>query len=147
MRIAFLLLLACLAALAVLGQECAPKPPEPQPPSAQIAPAPVEQPAPSAQRAQPAPTPGHPLDPNDVAILTGHAVGSNAAHSPYMTPTILYDYTGPYSYGSTNRYWFGPGHRFGFNGFFFPRPGRFGAPVFGGPSGLFFFSGLAAGPH
>ncbi len=142
MRTAFLLVLVCLMPLAVLGQECAQKPPEPQPPSAQSA-----QPAPLAQQPQPAPTPGHPLDPNDVAILTGHAVGSNAARSPYTAPTILYSYTGPYSYGSTNRYWFGPGHRFGFNGFFFPRSGHFGAPFFGGPSGLFFFSGLAAGPH
>jgi len=142
MRIGLLLLLVYLAPLAARGQEGAQKPSEPQAPSEQSA-----QPPAQAQWPQPAPTPGHPLDPNDVAILTGHPVGPPTARSPYAAPTILYTYTAPYSYGYANRYGFGPGGRFGFNGFFFSRPGPFGAPFFGNPFGRFSFSGFAVGPH
>jgi hypothetical protein len=149
MRITFLLLLICMVSLAVRGQDCAQKASEPQAPAEQSAQPPSEryaQPAPPAQWPQPAPQPGHPLDPNDVAILTGHPVGPPPARSPYGPP-MLYTYTAPYSYGYANRYGFGPGSRFGFNGFFFSRPGPFGAPFFGSPFGRFSFSGFAAGPH
>jgi hypothetical protein len=107
-----------------VGQECAQKPTEPQPPLAQSA-----------------PTPGHPLDPNDVAILTGHARSSAPAAygTPYAAPTVVYGYTQPYS--------FGMGQRFGFQGFFFPRSGRLRAPLFGGPFAPFFFSGFTGGRH
>jgi hypothetical protein len=128
MKTAFLLLLACLAPLMVVGQECAQTPTSSQPPEAQPS---------SAQAAQPAPRPGHPLDPNDVAILTGHAKGQAAA---YTAPTVVYGPMAPYSYGS--------GTRFGFHhGFFFPRSRRFGAPPFFPPFGPFFFSGFAGAGH
>ncbi|HVP52297.1 MAG TPA: hypothetical protein VMT05_09320 [Terriglobales bacterium] len=144
MRTAFLsllvLLLVCLAPFAALGQECTQKPPEPQAPWEQSASQSEAEPAPQAQWLQPAPKPGHPLDPNDVAILTGHPVGGYA-RSPYPNTTV-YAYMDPYSYGYSNRSWFGSGWRFGRNGFFFSRWGRFGSPF-----GRFSFSGVAAGPH
>jgi len=155
MRLTLQLLLICLVPLAVMGQESVQKQPEPQvvseqsaPPSTELpAEAPVVQPFPPAQYPQPAPKPGHPLDPNDVAILTGHAASGNANRSPYPN-TIVYTYMGPYSYGYSNRTWFGPGQRFGFNGFLFSRrPGPFVQPFFGGPFGRFSFTGFAVGPH
>ena len=120
MKKAFLWLLVYLAPLLVAAQECT-QSPSAEPPSAQLA---------------TAPTPGHPLDPNDVAILTGHATGPAAATygAPYA-PGVMYGYPGPYS--------FGYGQRFGFHGFFFPRSGRFGAPFFHAPFGPFFFSGFS----
>jgi len=153
MRFALRLFLIFLVPLAVMGQESAQKEPDQQvtseqsaqPPTELPAEAPVVQTVPPAQYPQPAPKPGHPLDPNDVAILTGHPVGGNTAHSPYAS-TILYTYTGPYSYGYPNRCWFGPGPRFGFNGSFFSRPGPFIGPFMGGPFGRFSF-GFVAGPH
>ena len=134
MKNAFLLMFFCLVPLLVVGQELVggeentervteSQPAEPQPTA--------------FQSAQPAPTPGHPLDPNDVAILTGHARGP--ASAAYSTPTIVYGYTPSYSYG------YGP--HFGFHGFFFPRSGRVHAPFFGSPFGPVFFTGFAAGPH
>ena len=125
----FLLLLFCMAPLLVSGQECTQTPADQQPPEPQSS---------AVQSAQPAPKPGHPLDPNDVAILTGHARGPvAAAYGTAYAP--MYAYPAPYSYRN--------GQHFGFNGFFFPRFGRVRAPFFGPPFGPFFFTGFAAGPH
>jgi hypothetical protein len=52
-----------------------------------------QQPGPSNNYGVPsAPKPGHPLDPNDVAILTGKSSNSAPAQQPYMTPQIYYSY-------------------------------------------------------
>ena len=40
----------------------------------------------------PAPKPGHPLDPHDVAILTGKAGNSAPQQGQYATPQLYYSY-------------------------------------------------------
>ena len=80
MRTALLVVVICLAALAVAAQEGAQKPTWVQPNWPQVAPAPDR--------------------PNDVDILTGHA----ARRSSYPAPTVVYGYTQPYSYGRGDRF-------------------------------------------
>ena len=77
MRIASLLVLLLMASL-LCAQEAPSTPPPP--PTAAAEPAPPEPPPEAVPAAQPAPQLGHPLDPADVATLTGHS--GQTAYAP-----------------------------------------------------------------
>ncbi len=75
-----------------------PSPTEPQPEDS----APAPQPCPAeGTGAQPAPKPGHPLDPEDVRILTGRPITSVPAadRTGYGAPQVYLGPTGQMGYG------------------------------------------------
>ena len=92
---------------------------------------------------QPAPRPGHPLDPADVDTLTGNGSNTQAYHS-YVTPYITYDVGMSAPYGSRYGRSYGRGNGWGHDCSLFV-PGVCGG-FWGGRRSSFFFPGGSSRP-